>query len=163
MSFSRSIAVVVSVSALFLAPIGTASQTPAGKSKYVDPAVYDGLFYVVSGDWRTNLRALVISYSDHSIEQKANDPDAPTIPGFYPSPDKRFDFEHIVVVRKKVSFTTRTVDGLKYVFSGRSGMGPVEGLDSKTLVPFIEGSLVTLKNGKVIKRERVKFGHAVIA
>ena len=138
-------------------------QSPAVKSKYVDPAVYDGLFVVVSGDWRFDRRELVISYVDSEIEQKPNDPGAATKPGFYPAPGKRFDFEQIEVVRKKVSFTTRTVDGVKYLFSGTSGMGPVKGMDPSTLVPFIKGTLTTLENGKIVKRETVKFGHAVIA
>ena len=55
-------------------------QSPAVKSKYVDPAVYDGLFVVVSGDWRFDRRELVISYVDSEIEQKPNDPGAATKP-----------------------------------------------------------------------------------
>ena len=105
----------------------------------------------------------MISYNDGPIEPKANDPDAPTIPGFYPSPGKRFDFEHVEVIRKKVTFKTRTIDGVSYTFSGRSGKEIVQGFDPRTLVPFIKGSLITIKQGKIVKSERVKFGHAVIA
>ena len=153
----------MSLCALVLAPFKVVSQSPTHTSKYVDPAVYDGLFYVVSGDWRNDLRALVISYSDNPIGPKANDPDAPTIPGFYPSPGKRFDFANVAVVRKKVTFKTKTIGGVSYVFSGETGEEVVKGFDPSVLVPFIKGSLVTLKSGKIVKREKVKFGHAVIA
>ena len=149
--------------ALELAPMSAAAQKLTPTSKYVEPAVYDGLFYVVSGDWRNDLRALVITNDDKSIEPKATDPDAPTVPGFYPAPGKRFSFEHVEVIRKKVSFKTQTIDGVSYHFSGTSGREVVQGFDPKALVPFIRGSLVTLKNGKIVKRESVKFGHAVIA
>ena len=162
LSLKKSVVVTVGLCLLILVTFAPASQGPSRSSKYVKPAVYDGLYYVVSGDWRRT-RALVLSYSDNPIEPKANDPDAPMIPGFYPSPDKRFAFERVEVVRKKVYFKTRSVDGVSYVFSGLSGQAVVRNFDPTILVPFIGGSLVTLKNGKVIKREQVKFGHAGIA
>jgi len=143
-------------------PFTAGGQRAAYKSKYIDPAVYDGLFYNLSADWTTNF-ALVISYDDNPIDQKSNDSGAPTTPGLYPTHGKRFDFERIEVVRKKVTFKTRTVDGISYSFSGESGQGPVRGMDPSILVPFIRGTLVTLKNGKVIKRENIRFSHAVVA
>lgn len=143
-------------------PLTAGSQTPK-RSRYVDPAVYDGLFYIVSGDWQNDLRALVISYSDDPIGPKANDPEAPTTPGFYPSPGKRFDFVKIEVVRRKISFKTQSIDGVSYIFCGETGKEVVKGFDPSILVPYITGSLLTLRNGKIVKRENVKFGHAVIA
>lgn len=143
-------------------PFTAAGQRATYKSKYVDPAVYDGLFYNLSDDWTTNF-ALVISYDDNPIDQKPNNPGAPRVPGLYPSHGKRFDFERLEVIRNKVTFKTRTVDGVGYSFSGESGQGPVRGMDASILVPFIRGTLVTLKNGKVMKREAIKFGHAVVA
>jgi hypothetical protein len=161
--FKKSAVVAVGLCPIVLLTLVAASQRPSPSSKYVNPAVYDGLFYVVSGDWRSNTRALVLSYSDNPIEPKANDPDAPTIPGFYPSREKRFDFERVEVVRNKVYFKTRGVEGISYVFSGTSGKAGIRNFDPTILVPFIRGSLVTLRNGKAIKSEKVKFGHAVIA
>ena len=161
--FKKSAVVAVGLSPIVLLTLVAASQRPSHSSKYVNPAVYDGLFYVVSGDWRSNTRALVLSYSDNPIEPKANDPEAPTMPGFYPTPERRFDFERVEVVRKKVYFKTRSVDGVSYVFYGISGQTVVRNFDPTIRVPFIRGTLVTLKNGKTMKSEHVKFGHAIIA
>jgi len=140
---------------MFLAPIPANTQR-ATHSKYVDPAMYDGLFYVMSGNWRNDWRSLVISYNDGPIEPKANDPDAPTIPGFYPSSGKRFDFEYVEVIRKKVTFQTRTIDGVSYAFSGRSGQEIVQGFDPRTLVPFIKRIIDYNKAGENRKKRETE-------
>src|SRR5262249_37241951 len=156
-----SLATIVSFCLISIAPV-TAHQQSKSSTKYVKPSIYDGLFYIVS-DSAMPGRALVLSYEDQPIGPKANDPDAPTQPGFYPSPDKRYEFARVTVIRKKVYFKTRVIDGVNYLFSGVSGQAPIPGFDPSIPVPFIRGALVTLKNGKRVKSERVKFGHAVIA
>jgi len=142
--------------------LGLNQQKRRFSSKYVKPSV-GGLFYAADGLDKYDLRALVISYDDQPIEPKANDPDAPTIPGFYPSDNERYDFEHIEVIRKRVYFRTRSVRGISYEFSGTSGKEFIVDFDPSVPVPFIKGTLTKLKNGRAVKRERVKFGHAVIA
>ena len=66
---------------LLLSPAAIGQQKRFS-SKYVKPQS-EGLFYT-KGPGKYDLDALVLSSDNKPIEQKANDPDAPTIPGYYP-------------------------------------------------------------------------------
>jgi|SRR5262245_86166 len=145
-----------------IAPV-VSHQAQRPSSRYERPAVYDGLYYVVGDTDKFHGSALVLSYNDKPIPPKANDPDAPTRPGFY-LPDKdRYDFQRVEVIDKKVYFKTRSVGGVSYEFVGNSGEEIIPNFDPSTRVPFIAGEITTLKNGKLVNKERIKFSHAVIA
>lgn len=130
-------------------------------SKYKNPQA-EGLYYVASSD-NSDKRELVLSSDDKPMPQKTNEPDAPTIPGFYLLRSKRLSFEKVEVIGKKVYFKTRAVRGVSYEFRGTAGEEIVPKFDDTTPVPFIKGKLTKLKKGKIVKTERIKFGHAVIA
>lgn len=142
---------------LLIAPV-FANQAQRPSSRYEKPAVYDGLYYGKSGEW-----ALVLSYNDKSIPPKENDPDAPTKPGFYPSGKERYGFQRVEVIGDKVYFKTLSVRGISYEFVGKTGSQIVPDFDPSTPIPFIEGVITTLKNGKPVNKEEIKFSHAVIA
>ena len=154
----------------FLAGTVTAQEQAQFSSRYVRPFSYGGLFYVRRGDGVVmdaqaafDPRALVLSYNDKPIDQKPNDPDAPTYPGFYLSYSARFDFERVEVIGKKVTFRTRTIAGVRYRFSGSMGMERVAGMDASVRAPFIKGVLRRFKDGKLVSEESIKFVHAVVA
>jgi hypothetical protein len=75
----------------------------------------------------------------------------------------RFDFEHVEVIGKKVTFRTRTIAGVRYRFSGSMGMEQVAGMDASVRAPFIKGVLRRFKDGKLVSEESIKFVHAVVA
>lgn len=145
--------------------LGISGQSPRYSSKYKNPTVYDGLYYVVSSNLSNEFEegALVLSYNDKPIGPKANDPDSPTIHGFYLSYKERFDFERVEVSDRKFNFKTRRASGVSYAFVGISGREIDPNFDSSTPIPFIKGRLTKCRNGKVVKKEKVKFSHAVIA
>lgn len=142
---------------LLIAP-AFADQAQRPSSRYEKPAVYDGLYYSKSSEW-----ALVLSYNDKSIPPKENDPDAPTEPGFYPSDKERYGFQRVEVIGDKFYFKTRSVRGVSYEFVGKSGGEIIPDFDPSTPIPFIEGVITTLKNGKPVNKEKIRFSHAVIA
>ena len=127
-------------------------------SKYKNPKA-EGLFFVESSNDSEN-RALVLSSNNKPIPPKANEPDAPTIPGYYLSYTKRLTFSKVEVIGRKVYFKTRSVGGISYEFRGTAG----EEKDSYFTEPiqFIKGTMTKFKRGKVVKAEKIKFGHAVV-
>ncbi len=132
------------------------------KSRYQSKPGYEGLYYVVDPG-RDDERKLIISYSNEPIEQKPNDPDEATVPGFYPSHLDRLDFSDIEVVGNRIYFKTRPTNGLVYEFRGTITEEIDPNFDPKTPVPGITGVLKTSRDGKVVKEEKVTLGHAVIA
>jgi hypothetical protein len=147
-----------------------AQHEPQFSSGYVRPAAYGGLFYVqrhggitIDPEDGFDPRALVLYYDNKPIEPKSNDPDAPTIPGFYLSYTVRLDFEKVEVIRKNVYFKTRIVGGVNYEFSGVMGMERLPKPRPSLRVPFIKGTLTKLTNGKISSQEEIKFVHAFIA
>jgi hypothetical protein len=145
-----------------IAPV-IAQQAQRPSSRYERPAVSDGLYYVAGDTDKCHECALVLSYNDRPIPSKANDPGAPTRPGFYLSEKDRYDFQRIEVIGEKVYFKTRSVRGISYEFVGNSGEEIIPDFDPSTPVPFIAGEITTLKNGKLVNKEKLKFSHAVIA
>lgn len=153
---------------LFLIPFVfvATSQEPTYSRKYMNPAFYGGLFYVEDVGNKSEVRALVISYDDKPIEPKPNEPAAPTIPGFYLFNGERYvryDFEAIEVIEKEVHFKTRSTAGESFEFAGTSGLRSIKDFNPSIKVPFIDGLLTRFKDGKIVKREQVRFCHAVIA
>jgi hypothetical protein len=138
-----------------------AQQKPRFSSKYVRPATYGGLFYVYRDKGLIIPRALVLSYDDRPIEQKPNDPDAPTNPGFYLSYTEGFEFERVEVIGKRVYFKTRPTEDVSYEFSGLFGTKTDRSFSPP--IPFIEGTLTKLKKQKIVSQEKIKFIHAFIA
>lgn len=139
------------------------NQTQRPSSKYESPAVYDGLYEVVSDTGKFYGGSLVLSYNDKPIPPKENDPGAPTKPGFYPSYKEQYGFQKVEVIGEKVYFKTRSVRGISYEFVGNTGGEIIPDFDPSTPIPFIEGTITTLKNGKPVNEEKIKFSHAVIA
>jgi hypothetical protein len=161
----------VTLALLLFAASLPAQRSPEFSSKYVKPAAYDGLFHVQRrGGWIVidaedgfDPRALVLSYNNKPIEPKPNDPDAPTVPGFYLSYTVRLDFESVEVIRKAVYFKTRTVAGVNYQFNGLMGTEIIPNFEPSTRILFIKGVLTKLTNGKMMSQEDIKFVHSVIA
>jgi len=162
---------------LFAAPAISANDEPSSKqiiliapvifhqaqrpsSRYVRPAAGAGLYYSTGEPAAFHASALILSYDGKPIPAPENDPDAPTKPGFYLPDGKHIPFQRIEVIDKKVYFKTRSVGGVSYEFVGISGE---ENDPNFGAVPFIEGEITTLKNGKPVNKVKITFGHQVIA
>lgn len=131
-----------------------------------------GLYVVQWGNDETALAYLVISPDGRAIPPKANDPGAPTLPGFHVTrayllkdPDlvlgdiQRFRFAQHRISKGGFSFRTQRFRGTWFVFSGRFGREDVEGIPD---VPYIVGVLTEMKYGRVVRKKQVQFSHAVI-
>ena len=116
-----------------------------------------GLYY---GSWdnKGSDLAFVISSNGQAIPPKANDPDAPTHPGFYAG-EKHFEFAGTKFSSRELSFRTKTVDGTVFSFHGRVGC---ESVDVIPEVPYLEGELKEIKNGRLVRKKKLHFGHAVV-
>lgn len=143
--------------------ITDAPEEPSFISKYENPAVRGGLFrrglddFVMDPQDLSDEPALVLSFDNKPIARTADDPDAPTQPGFYLSSRVRIPFERVEVIGMNVYFKTISVGGVNYEFSGLSGeeVGPT--LDAPTKVPFIKGILSKSRDGKSESEEEIKF------
>ena len=79
-------------------------------------------------------------------------------PGLETNNGKRYRFKTLSVKREKFTFTTMTVAGVSYSFSGRFLRGGVFGagdLDDET--PVLEGTLTKFRNGKQLAEAKLKF------
>ena len=116
-----------------------------------------GLYY---GSWdnKGSDLAFVISSDGKPIPPKSNDPDAPTLPGFYVG-EKRYEFDSSRVSAKEMSFQTKQVDGTVFSFQGRFGCEPVDVIPE---VPYFAGELKEMRNGRLIRKKSLHFGHAVV-
>ena len=152
-------AIVISFCAL------SAQSVNGQRSIYVESRA-EGCYWMDSPKpWFTRL--LAISPGNRRLPKDDHDESLPTRPGYYhrtieASPLTRFPFASISVRRGKAAFVTKTVKGFQFVFRGKWG---TEYLKSAMIedVPFLKGTLLTYRRGKLIKRERVRFGHAVNA
>jgi len=134
-------------------------------SRYVNPADDDGLYYVVrrpaglimDPEDGFDERSLVLAYDDKPIKPIADAPDSPTFPGFYLPNRVRFAFEKVEVNGKKVYFSTCSVGGVNYEFSGTFGREALPDSAPTMTVPFIKGILKRLGNGKLESEEEIKF------
>ena len=136
-------------------------QQSRSSTKYKNPYV-EGLYYVESSD-NSDERELAITFDGKPIPPKSNDPEAPTITGFYLSRSKRVAFQKVEISGKKVYFKTRSISGISYEFRGTIGEEINSDFDSSQLLPFIKGTMTKFKRGKIVKTEKIKFGRAVIA
>jgi hypothetical protein len=133
-----------------LALVGAQEQRHCSDSHY-------GLYY---GSWENHGSdlAFVISPNGQPIPPKANDPDAPTKPGFYEG-EQRFSFASSQSSPQGFSFRTVDIEGRTFSFRGRFGC---EAVDVIPEVPYLEGELTEMRNGRLVRKKKVHFGHAVI-
>lgn len=116
-----------------------------------------GLYYADENN-EENKFALVFSSDGRPIPPKANDPDAPTQPGLYIG-QQRFSFAWSHISSQGFSFRTARIGDSEYTFRGRFGREEVDILSG---VPYLAGVLTQRRNGHVLLRTKVHFGHAVI-
>ena len=118
----------------------------------------EGLYVLDDRSGKTDL-SFVITYDGVSIPPKSNDPDAPTLPGFYVG-TTRYRFAAFRVSSRAISFRTARIAGTSYRFTGRVGRAWEEAIGGR--VPFVVGTLVVTQ-GRRVTRVRVRFDHAVVA
>ena len=117
-----------------------------------------GLCYAPSNDPKGDLVALVISPDGKPIPPKANDPDAPTQPGLQIGRE-HYSFASSRLSSKGFSFRTVSANGVEFSFYGRFGHEQVESIGS---VPYLDGTLAEMRDGRLAQKRIVHFGHAVI-
>jgi len=79
-------------------------------------------------------------------------------PGLETNNGRRYRFKILNVKRERFTFTTETIAGISYSFSGRFLKGGVyasEILDDET--PVLEGTLTKFRNGKQVAEAKLKF------
>src|SRR6201988_896849 len=79
-------------------------------------------------------------------------------PGLETNNGKRYRFKTLSVKRERFTFTTMTVAGVSYSFSGRFLKGGVYSsgiLDDET--PVLEGTLTRFRGGKKVAEAKLKF------
>jgi hypothetical protein len=116
-----------------------------------------GLYYA---DWDKDeaSASLVISPDGKPIPPKANDPDAPTQPGFYLH-NQRYAFASLKLSASEAAFTTKEMNALRFSFKGRFGR---EGVESIENVPYLEGTIAQTDSAGRTQTRKIHFGHAVI-
>lgn len=133
---------------------------------FIVDANAEGAYWIeVPKPWFTRL--IVISADNRELMPNSHDDAQPTIPGYYAAkkesePFTHYPFKAVQVGNGRATFSTKVVEGVHFVFIGISGTEFDEPSNIPD-VPFIKGTLFTYRNGKLIKREKVKFGHAVNA
>ena len=117
-----------------------------------------GLYYAAWDSPESNSVALVISPDGRPIAPKANDPDAPTQPGFHAG-KSHFHFKSSHLSSQGFSFRTVSLDRTEFSFRGRFGR---EQVDSISGVPYLLGVLTETRNGRVVRTKKLHFAHAVV-
>ncbi len=145
--------VVVPLLAAFLMPLAIVGQQ---EEQHCSDYLY-GLYY---GSWdnQGSDLAFVISPDGKPIAPKANDPEAPTQPGFYVG-EQHFEFASSRFSPQGFSFRTNSANGAVFSFHGRFGCEQVEDLGE---VPYLEGELKEIRDRRVVRKQKVHFGHAVV-
>jgi hypothetical protein len=149
---------IFGIALILLLSFVAVGQQSRFSSKYKKPQA-EGLFFVESPD-ENDSRALVLSSNNKPIPPKANEPDAPTVPGYYLSYTKHLPFEKVEVIGKNVYFKTRKVGGVSYEFRGTAGKE--NDPEFAEPIQFIKGTMTKFKRGKIVKTLKIKFNHAVI-
>jgi hypothetical protein len=103
-------------------------------------------------------QGLVISRNGKAIPPKANDPDAPTLPGLHVN-GRHFEFAWSRLTLQGFAFHTVAVDGREFSFEGKFGREQVDVIPD---VPYLAGVLTEKRNTRVVQTKRVHFGRAVI-
>ncbi len=159
LTFISFLATILAVSAFLPAAI-------QGQSRAYVEARAEGWYWINSPKpWFTRLVA--ISNSNKKLPKNDHDESLPTIPGYYHrkieiSPFTRYPFVSVSVRHGKATFITKRVRNVHFVFRGNWGTAYLKSAMIED-VPFLRGTLWTYRRGKLIKRERVRFGHAVNA
>jgi hypothetical protein len=137
-----------------LMPLALDSQEP---EEHRSDYLY-GLYY---GSWdnRGSDLAIVISPDGRPIPPKANDPSAPTKPGFYVG-EKWFEFASSQFSPKGFSFQSKSIAGKVFSFQGRFGCERVEEIEGE--VPYLEGELKEMQDGCQLRKKKLHFGHAAV-
>jgi hypothetical protein len=143
----------VTLLAVLLMPLASAGQK-------VEQQSVDGLYGLYYGTWGGQEAdvALVISSDGQPIPRKENDSSAPTHPGFYLG-ERQFEFATSRFSPEAFFFRTKTVNGTLFSFHGRFAR---EQIDVIPDVPYLEGELKEMRNGRVVRRKKVHFSHAVV-
>jgi len=131
----------------------------ASRQKQEEPA--DDLYGLYYADWdgpESDPAALVISSDGKPIAPKANDPDAPTQPGFHMG-QRHFPFKTSRLSPQEFSFRTVSLDGTEFSFRGRFGR---EQVDSESRVPYLLGVLTEMRDGRVVRTKKGHFAHALV-
>jgi hypothetical protein len=82
------------------------------------------------------------------------------VQGFELRTGKRFPFKTLTVKRDNFTFTTVTVGGISYAFSGKflkGGVYSAGDLDDET--PVLEGTLTKFRGGQKIAEAKLKFSY----
>ena len=141
-------------------------STCLGQTSVAVPRKAEGAYWLVKPKpWFTRL--LTLSIGNRELPKDDHDASLPTIPGYYHRtkeglPFVRYPFVSVTIHRRSAVFTTKTVRGLRFVFRGVWGTedDKSSGIED---VPFLKGTLLTYRHGKLIRQERVEFSHAVNA
>lgn len=133
---------------------------PAPKRQQEEKHCSDYLYGLYYGSWDNHGSdlAFVISRDGQPIPPKVNDSDAPTRPGFYVG-EQHFDFASSRFSTRGFVFRTKSVSGTAFSFSGRFGCEQVDVIPE---VPYLEGELRETRNGRVVRKQRLHFVHAVV-
>jgi hypothetical protein len=92
------------------------------------------------------------------IPLRGNDPNAPIHPGLHVG-QRLFPFASSSVSPGGFTFRTAPVGQTVYSFEGRFGRENVDGISN---VSYLACVLTERRNGRVVSKKKVHFGHAVI-
>ena len=82
------------------------------------------------------------------------------VQGFELKTGKRFPFKTLIVKRDNFSFTTATIGGISYAFSGKFLKGGVYAAgDLDDTIPVLEGTLTKLRGGQKVAEKKLKFSY----
>jgi hypothetical protein len=162
-TFTSALAPVFGIVVLLCPHASLAQHTPLSQSGMTQQIAEDkngdlyGLYYA-DCDEEPDCAALVISGDGKPIPSKANDPGAPTHPGLHVG-QRLFPFAWSRFSPRGFSFRTARVGDTVYSFQGRFGREQVDVIPE---VPYLTGVLTEMRNGRVLLRKKMHFGHAVI-
>lgn len=138
------------VAILLLSLISTSAFSQRSKSEPFDP---DGSFWLQDGVTPPH------DFSDFGgINLNAKRSRHLPQPGLESNNGKRYRFKTLSVKRERFTFTTMTVAGVSYSFSGRFLKGGVYSsgiLDDQT--PVLEGTLTKFRGAKKVAEAKLKF------
>jgi hypothetical protein len=100
----------------------------------------------------------VISPDSRAIPPEENDPEAPTLSGLHVG-SRHFEFANFHFSERGFSFRTEVIAGTEYSLVGSFGH---EDGDVIPDVLFLLGTLTEKRDGRIVSKKAVHFGHAVI-
>ena len=82
------------------------------------------------------------------------------VQGFELRTGKRFPFKTLTVKRDNFTFTTVTIGGISYAFSGKFLKGGVYAAgDLDDTIPVLEGTLTKFRGGQKVAEKKLKFSY----